>query len=139
MTLKNKEPFILPEKLVYLGIAEKLQFGTRKFWQTIDKSREQKRGACFYREKWGAGRGFFTDFSLARLLLDKQKSFLLPSAIWKVSCFQLGNDRYSYFTWQCMRLPPSRPPNSILNEVSFIFTVLSLGYGFTDVHFYCAS
>lgn len=38
-------------------IAEEMHFGTYKLWQTVSKSREQRKGAFFYIEKEGLGRG----------------------------------------------------------------------------------
>lgn len=58
-TLKVKQPIILPEKWVYLGIAEELQFGTHKLWQTIGKSGDQRKGTLLGREKEEVGRGYF--------------------------------------------------------------------------------
>lgn len=94
---------------------------------TIGKPKEQRRGAYFYRGKGGTRRGCFTEFSLARLLLGKEKFFLPPAGVCKVSCFLLGSVRYtSYGEWYCVKVSPSGLPNSIINEASFIFKFLPL-------------
>ena len=41
--------------IVYSEIAEELQFGTYKRWQTTGRFQEQKREEFFYREKYGGG------------------------------------------------------------------------------------
>ena len=51
MTYKTKEPVILPAKWVYLGIAEKLQFGTSQLWRAISKSKEQREAWSYRGEK----------------------------------------------------------------------------------------
>ena len=64
-------------RLLYWVVTEELQFETSQPRQTMGKSREQRRGACFYRGKEEAGKGCLAEFSLARPLLGKEKFFLL--------------------------------------------------------------
>lgn len=49
--LKQKGKQFGQEHWVYLAIIEESQFETCKLWRTIGKSRKQRRGACFYRER----------------------------------------------------------------------------------------
>lgn len=76
LTLKNKGANYFISKMSS-GIAEKLQPRINKLWQTIGLSWQHGRGACFYRGKKVTGRGSFAEFSLAGLLLGKEKFFLL--------------------------------------------------------------
>lgn len=59
--------------------------------QTIGKSGEQRRGASFCREKEDASRDCFAKFSLAWLLMSKEKFFLASAGVCKVNFFLLGN------------------------------------------------
>lgn len=48
LTLKIKQAVILPRNWVYWEVAEGLQFGTCKLWQSLGKSREHSRGMLLY-------------------------------------------------------------------------------------------
>ena len=54
---------------------------------------ETEERGLIYTGKEEAGRGCFTEFSLAELLLEKEKFFLPLVGVHKVSCFLLGNMR----------------------------------------------
>lgn len=113
-------------------------------------SREQRRGAFFYRGKDEVGRHCFEmkvhwsragvqgegsfslaecgHFSLAGPLLGKEKIFLPFVGMCRASFFRVGDTRYTsscwglrVAEWWCVRAPPSGLPKSILNEVSFIY------------------
>jgi len=58
---KQKKPAILQKKKSLFKNRE-LQFGAIKLWQTICKSREQRRESCFYGGKKEVGRGYFEEF-----------------------------------------------------------------------------
>lgn len=49
-TLKVKQPVILPAKWVYSENSRKLQYGTCKLWQSIDKSGDQIK-ECYFIDK----------------------------------------------------------------------------------------
>ena len=72
-----------------------MQFGASEIWQTVGESEQEGTGPCSYREKresWEgpfpriqSGNGFSlaecVDFSLAEMLLGKEKIFLLPAGV----------------------------------------------------------
>ena len=86
-----------------MQIAGELQIETGTLWNTIGKSREQKRGTLLYREQEEEGRSFSesksiggkqefsvvmvshwlscSNFSLAVLLLGKEKIFLSSAEV----------------------------------------------------------
>lgn len=92
----------LAKKIVYSGIAEEMQSGTCKLWQTIGNSGEQRRRMCFYRVRKEIGKGSSEGKFLggeqelggcggfSELLLGKEKIFLPAAMICKVSFFLLG-------------------------------------------------
>lgn len=97
----------------------------------MGKYREQRRGLAFI-GKGGAGKECFTEFSMARLLLGKEKFFLPPTGVCKVGFFLLGSVGYTYGEWLCLKFPPSGLPNSIVNKASFIFTLLHFDGDFSS-------
>lgn len=48
---KAKELAIIPTKWVFGRLAEKLQFGTRKLWGIVDKSRDQEKSLVFIKRE----------------------------------------------------------------------------------------
>ena len=64
--------------------SRELQFRTSKLWQTINRFREQRRGACFYRGKEELRRGVMVLHWLqpvGSLLLMGQKEIFLPAVV----------------------------------------------------------
>lgn len=63
-------------------------------------------------------------FSMAGFLLVKEKIFLPPGELCKV-IFLPRHVKAGVKESTCLRAPPSQLPDSILNEISFIFTHIS--------------
>lgn len=143
LTLKAKQPVIFPAKWVYLGIPEELQSKTGKPWQSTGKSRGKRRSKLLYREKETSRSGgavlngspleerrksrvvtvsHWLDcgiFSLAVLVGGEEKFFFPPAGVGeKVGLFLLGSATDNKVVGHEDSL--SGPPNSVLNEVSFI-------------------
>lgn len=64
-------------------------------------------------------------FSMAGFLLVKDKIFLPPGELCKVSFFLPRHGKEGVKESTCLRAPPSQLPDSILNEISFTFTHIS--------------
>lgn len=124
--LKKKKASYFIQKMSLFKNRE-LQFGAIKLWQTICKSREQRRESCFMEERnceglfWRVldGDSFSLaechSFSLTELLLGKEKFFPSPAGICKVRFLLFGSQRWG------LRALPSGLSNTICNEDSFIF------------------